>query len=70
MNKNKFILSTINNNISPFSQLLLLYKFSTSIKEIICLIIIIPKYLPILIITTNFCLIQMIINIIMHYQIT
>ena len=56
MNKNKFILSTINNNISPFAQLLLLYKYSTSIKEIICLIIIFPKYLPILIITTNFCL--------------
>ena len=56
MNKNKFILSTINNNISPFAQLLLLFKYSTSIKGIICLIIIIPKYLPILIITTNFCI--------------
>ena len=56
MNKNKFILSTINNNISPFAQLLLLFNFLTSKDIITCLTIIIPKYLSVLIITTNYCI--------------
>ena len=52
--KNKNVLSSVRNKISPFAQLLLLFSFSINKSPLLILVSIIPKYLPVLIITSHF----------------
>ena len=52
--KNKNVLSTTRLKVSPLSQLLLLFSYSIVKNPIFILIMIIPKYIPIFIITSNF----------------
>ena len=52
--KNKNVLSSVRNKISPFAQLLLLFSFSINKSPLLILAPIIPKYLPVLIITSHF----------------
>ena len=52
--KNKNVLSSIRNKIPPFAQLLLLFSFSVNKSPLLILLSIIPKYLPVIIITSHF----------------
>ena len=52
--KNKNVLSAIRNKIPPFAQLLLLFSFSISKSPLFILVALIPKYLPVIIITSHF----------------
>ena len=52
--KNKNVLSAIRNKIPPFAQLLLLFSFSISRSPLFILVALIPKYLPVIIITSHF----------------
>ena len=52
--KNKNVLSAVRNKIPPFAQLLLLFSFSISKSPLFILASIIPKYLPVFIITSHF----------------
>ena len=50
----KNVLNTTRQKISPFAQLLLLFSYSIIKNPIFILLMIIPKYIPIFIITSNF----------------
>ena len=52
--KNKNVLSAIRNKIPPFAQLLLLFSFSINKSPLFILLSILPKYLPVIIITSHF----------------
>jgi len=52
--KNKNVLSAVRNKISPFARLLLLFSFSINKSPLFILAAIIPKYLPVFIITSHF----------------
>ena len=52
--KNKNVLSAVRNKIPPFAQLLLLFSFSITKSPLFILASIIPKYLPVFIITSHF----------------
>ena len=52
--KNKNVLSAIRTKIPPFAQLLLLFSFSINKSPLFILAAIIPKYLPVFIITSHF----------------
>ena len=52
--KNKNVLSAVRNKIPPFAQLLLLFSFSINKSPLFILAAIIPKYLPVFIISSHF----------------
>ena len=52
--KNKNVLTSVRNKISHFSQLLLLFSFSINKSPLFIFLAIVPKYLPVIIITSHF----------------
>ena len=52
--KNKNVLSSVRHKISPFSQLLLLFSFSVTKSPLFIFLTIVPKYIPVIIITSHF----------------
>ena len=51
--KNKNVLRSVRNKISHFSQLLLLISFSVNKSPLFIFLTIVPKYIPVLIITSH-----------------
>ena len=52
--KNKNVLSSVRHKISPFAQLLLLFSFSVSKSPLFIFLTLVPKYIPVIIITSHF----------------